>query len=306
MDRASGVPPISFRDSIVIFLKGFLMGSADVVPGVSGGTMALITGIYERFIGALRSVNFNFIVAFLRRDGEEARESWGRIDFAFLVPLVLGILGAILVGARVIEYVLDTVPGPTYAFFFGLILASAGFVFKYVERFDARHLLLGVAGFVFVFCVTGMDEVVANHSLPVIFVAGAIAVCAMVLPGISGSLMLLIMGQYEYVLSALNDGEWRVLVTFGAGAVTGILLFSRLLNWLLEHYRSLTMAFLFGSMLGALRLPGEMIHESVDTSSMTSIGAIVVMAAVGFCLVLVLERESARIERSLGLDEDDA
>ncbi len=281
------------------------MGSADVVPGVSGGTMALITGIYERFISALRSINFNFVVMFFKRDKEGARESWGAIDLPFLVPLVLGILAAILVGARVVVYVLETAPGPTYAFFFGLILASAGFVSKYVERLDAKHLMLGVLGFVIVFYITGMDEVVANHSLPIIFVAGAISVCAMVLPGISGSLMLLIMGQYEYLLTALNEWDMKVLITFGAGAATGILLFSRLLHWLLEHYKSVTMAFLFGSMLGALRLPAEMIHETVDYSSMANIIGIVAVAAFGFFIVLVLEKQSARIERSFGLDEED-
>lgn len=306
MDRCSGVPLISFRQSIVIFLKGFLMGSADVVPGVSGGTMALITGIYERFISALRSVNFNFVVMFFKRDKEGARESWGAIDFPFLVPLVLGILSAILVGARVVVYVLETAPGPTYAFFFGLILASAGFVSKYVERIDGKHLMLGILGFVIVFYLTGMDEILSNHSLPIIFVAGAISVCAMVLPGISGSLMLLIMGQYEYILTALNEWDMKVLMTFGAGAVTGILLFSRLLHWLLEHYKSVTMAFLFGSMLGALRLPAEMIHETVDYSSMASIIGIILVAAFGFIIVLVLEKQSARIERSFGLDEEDA
>ena len=297
---------IASRESIVIFLKGFLMGSADVVPGVSGGTMALITGIYERFISALRSVNFNFIVRLFKKDREGAKESWAAIDLPFLIPLVLGIVSAILVGARVVVYVLEHYPGPTYAFFFGLILASAGFVSKYVERLDARHILLGVLGFVVVFYITGMDEITSNHSLPIIFLAGAIAVSAMILPGISGSLMLLIMGQYDYILNALNTWDMKVLVTFGAGAMTGILLFARLLNYLLEHWKSLTMAVLFGSMLGALRLPAEKIHETLDYTSVTSILAVVIVAAIGFFLVLILERKSGEIERRFGLDEGDA
>ncbi len=297
---------IASRESIVIFLKGFLMGSADVVPGVSGGTMALITGIYERFISALRSVNFNFIVRLFKKDREGAKESWAAIDRPVLIPRVLGIVSAILVGARVVVHVLDNYPGPTYAFFFGLILASAGFVSKYVERLDARHILLGVLGFVIVFYITGMDEIISNHSLPIIFLAGAIAVSAMILPGISGSLMLLIMGQYDYILNALNTWDMKVLITFGAGAMTGILLFARLLSYLLEHWKSLTMAVLFGSMLGALRLPAEMIHETLDYTSISSVLAIVVVAAIGFFLVLLLERKSAEIERKLGLEEGDA
>lgn len=291
------------RDSIIIFLKGFLMGSADVVPGVSGGTMALITGIYERFISALRSINFNFITEYLRGNREEGKESLRSMDTTFLLPLVLGILSAILVGARVVHHVLENYPGPTYAFFFGLILASAGFVSKYVERIDAAHLLLGAIGIVIVFLITGMEELMSNHTLPIIFLAGAIAVCAMVLPGISGSLILLILGQYDYVLTALNHWDMKVLIAFGAGAVTGILLFSRLLHWLLEHYKSATMVFLFGSMLGALRLPGEMIHEHIDYSSMTSILTIVIVAVIGFIAVMILERKSDQIEAKLGLDE---
>jgi len=297
---------IASRESIIIFLKGFLMGSADVVPGVSGGTMALITGIYERFISALRSVNFNFIVRLFQKDREGAKESWAAIDLPFLIPLVLGIVSAILVGARVVVYVLEHYPGPTYAFFFGLILASAGFVSKYVERLDTRHILLGVFSFVMVFYITGMDEITANHSLPIIFVAGAIAVSAMILPGISGSLILLIMGQYDYILNALNTWDMKVLTVFGAGAMTGILIFARLLNYLLEHWKSLTMAFLFGSMLGALRLPAEKINETIDYNSVISILAVVIVAAIGFFMVLLLERKSGEIEKRFGLEEGDS
>jgi putative membrane protein len=304
MNRSGEVFLIGLRESIVIFLKGFLMGSADVVPGVSGGTMALITGIYERFIAALRSINFRFIGQFAKRDKKGAKESWAAIDLPFLIPLVIGILSAILIGARVVVYVLEHYPGPTYAFFFGLILASAGFVSKYVERLDAKHILLGMLGFVIVFYITGMDEITDNHSLPIIFIAGAIAVSAMILPGISGSLMLLIMGQYDYILNALNTWDMKVLTVFGAGAITGILIFARLLNYLLEHWKSITMVFLFGSMLGALRLPAERIHETLDYSSTISILAVVVVAAFGFFGVLLLERKSGDIEKRLGLEED--
>ncbi len=293
------------RESIVIFLKGFLMGIADVVPGVSGGTMALITGIYERFISALRSINFHFLIRLFKRDREGVKESWASIDLPFLIPLVVGIVSAMLVGARIVVHVLENYPGPTYAFFFGLILASAGFVSKYVERLDARHLMLGVLGLVIVFGLSGMEEITNNHSLPIIFISGAIAVSAMILPGISGSLMLLVMGQYDYFLKALNEWDIKVLSVFGAGAVTGILLFSRLLHYLLEHWKSMTMAFLFGSMLGALRLPAERINEALDYSSTSSILVVFVVAAIGFFGVLVMERKSAEIERRLGLDEDD-
>ncbi|NIP35152.1 MAG: DUF368 domain-containing protein, partial [Thermoplasmata archaeon] len=197
---------IKVPESVVIFLKGLLMGSADIVPGVSGGTMALITGIYERFVHAIRTVNFRWLTRRAKGDREGAKEAWRSIDFALLVPLLIGILVAILIFSQVITYVLDHQPGPTYAFFFGLILASAGFVYRYVDSIDARHLIAGAAGFVFVVLVVGMEEITSNHSLPVLFVSGAIAVCAMILPGISGSLILLILGQYKHMLEALSRG----------------------------------------------------------------------------------------------------
>lgn len=295
---------IRVPESVVIFLKGLLMGMADIVPGVSGGTMALITGIYERFIHALRTINFRWLTRRFKGDKEGAKESWASIDLALLVPLLLGIFGAILIFSQVITYVLDHQPGPTYAFFFGLILASAGFVYRYVEHLDGRHLLSGAVGFLIVIIIVGMEEVISNHSLPVIFVSGAIAVCAMILPGISGSLILLILGQYEHMLAALSKGIWKDLIAFMAGAVVGILAFARLLDWLLEHHRSVTMAFLIGCMLGALRLPWEVMAAETDVTSITSIVIVVIAAIVGFAAVFVLERRSDRIKEKLGIETD--
>jgi putative membrane protein len=293
------VPP-----SFVIFLKGMLMGMADIVPGVSGGTMALISGIYERFVGALSSINFKFITRGLKGDREGARKSWMSIDWAFIIPLFIGILLAMVIFARVIDHLLDNFAGPTYAFFFGLILASAGFVYKYVEHLDVRHVLSGVIGFLLVVVVVGIEQITDNHSLPVLFISGAIAVCAMVLPGISGSLTLLILGQYEYFLEALNKGSWKDLIAVGAGAVIGILLFARFLNWLLKSHRSATMAFLFGCMLGALRLPSEIIIAETDATSMTAVVLVLVSAALGFAGVFALERRSESIKERLGIEPD--
>ncbi len=290
--------------SVVIFLKGMLMGMADIVPGVSGGTMALITGIYERFVHALRSVNFRWLTLRFKGDKEGAKESWASIDLALLVPLLIGIFAAILIFSQVITYILEHQPGPTYGFFFGLILASAGFVYRYVEHLDGRHLLSGAAGFLIVIVVVGIDEVISNHSLPVIFISGAIAVCAMILPGISGSLILLILGQYEHMLNALSKGIWKDIIAFVAGAVVGILAFARLLDWLLEHHRSVTMAFLFGCMLGALRLPGEIIVAETDIASITSVVIVVIAAVIGFAAIFVLEKRSDRIKERLGIETD--
>jgi putative membrane protein len=293
---------IKVPESLVIFLKGLLMGSADIVPGVSGGTMALITGIYERFVSALSSINFGFITLRLRGDREGAARSWRSIDWAMLAPLFIGIGTAMVIFARVFGFLLDEYAGPTYAFFFGLILASAGFVSRYVEHLDPRHVLSGVIGFLLVLVVVGLEEVTGNHTLPVLFIAGAIAVCAMILPGISGSLTLLILGQYQYFIDALNSGSWRDLLAFGLGAVIGILSFSRLLDWLIRHHRSVTMAFLFGCMLGALRLPGEIIVDEMDLGSVAQVVLVLVAAAIGFIMVLMLQRRSDRIMEQLGID----
>jgi len=281
------------------------MGMADIVPGVSGGTMALITGIYERFIHALSSINFRSITLRIRGDGDGAREAWRSIDWAMLIPLFAGILSAMAIFARVLGYLIDHQAGPTYAFFFGLILASAGFVSKYVTEVNWRHVASGVLGFLLVVAVVGLNEVTDNHTLPVLFASGIIAVCAMILPGISGSLVLLILGQYEHFIDALNKLAWRDLVVFGLGAIVGILAFSRLLDYMLRNHRAKTMAFLFGCMVGALRLPGEIMLDETDPSSMPGVVLVVAAAAVGFAVVLLLERRSDTIKERLGIEDTD-
>jgi putative membrane protein len=296
---------IRVPESVLIFLKGMLMGMADIVPGVSGGTMALITGIYERFVGALSSITPKFITRGIRGDMEGAKVAWRSIHWGFLIPLFVGILVAMVIFAQVIDLLLDHYAGPTYAFFFGLILASAGFVSKYVDDLDVRHVLSGAIAFLLVVVVVGIDEITNNHTLPMLFISGAIAVCAMILPGISGSLTLLILGQYHYFLEALNSGSWKELLVFGTGAVVGILSFSRFLDWLLKSHRSVTMAFLFGCMLGALRLPTEIIVDETDPSSVPSLVLVVITAVIGFLAVFILERKSDSVKERLGISGDE-
>ena len=173
-----------------------------------------------------------------------------------------------------------------------------------MEHLNTKHILSGLIGFLMVVVVIGIEEITNNHSLPILFISGAIAVCAMILPGISGSLTLLILGQYEYFLEALKEGSWKDLIAFAAGAIVGILAFARLLNWLLKHHRSVTMAFLFGCMLGALRLPGEIIVAETDPSSVTSVALVVTAAVFGFAGVFALERRSDRIKDRLGIEMD--
>ena len=278
------------------------MGMADIIPGVSGGTMALITGIYERLIHSIRSVDFKFIPLTFKRDWKGAKENFLSIDFPLLIPLGIGIAIAFLSLARIMRILLDDHTAPTYAFFFGLILASAGIVSKYVEKFDKGHFISGLGGFLFVFLLIGIDELDGNHSPPMIFLSGAIAICAMILPGISGSLILLIIGQYDYMLDALNDRHIVDLATFLAGAFVGIVLFSRLLDYMIQHHKSMTMAFLFGLMLGALRVPVEKIGDNADLGVTSDLVLILITAIMGFGMVILIETKSQKIEEKLHIE----
>jgi putative membrane protein len=233
-----------------------------------------------------------------------ARENLRSMDYQLFVPLLLGIFLAVIILARLIEYLLDHQTAPTYGFFLGLILASAVFVFRYVERFTAKHVVSGVAGFLVVFLIVGLDQLEGNHAPLVIFFAGVIAICAMILPGISGSLILLILGQYHYMLDALNDRDLVVLAIFAIGAVIGIILFSRLLDHMIRNYKQLTMVFLFGLMLGALRVPVEKIADSTDFSTLPAVLIVGATAVLGFVLVFAVERRSGDLKAGRGTDDD--
>jgi putative membrane protein len=275
-----------YRDTFLIFLRGLLMGSADVIPGVSGGTMALITGIYQRLVHAISQINANFLLAALKGDFGKSKEELLKWDFNLFIPLLLGIGLAVLTMSKIMTLMLTVYTATTYAFFFGLILASAGFVYKHVDELNLKNILFLVVGFVFAILFVGLNPVQANHTLPVIFLSGMVAICAMILPGISGAFILLLLNQYEYMLAALNQLKFVDIITFGVGAVIGILSFSRILNYLLPHHKSITMAFLVGLMVGTLRLPYQKI-----TTSMDSVIPVIMAAAIGFILVIVLEKQ---------------
>jgi putative membrane protein len=266
--------------------------------------MALITGIYERLVHAVRSIDFGFIPLLLRGDRKGAKENARAIDYQLLAPLLAGILCAVVLFAWVIDYLLNNQQGPTYGFFFGLILASAILVSHYVDRIRPEHVVSGLAGFLLVFLVVGVERVEGDHTLPIIFLAGALAICAMILPGISGALILLIIGQYDVMVDAAKTLDLPVLAVFAVGALVGIVLFSRLLDHMLENHRSLTMAFLFGLMLGALRVPAERIGGATDLDSPLDIATVVVPAVLGFLLVIIIMRKSRALDGGEGLGED--
>jgi len=236
-------------EHLKIFFKGMAMGSADVVPGVSGGTIAFITGIYARLLDAISSIDLAAL-RILRQQGIKA--AWSHIDGTFLLALGAGILTAILSLAKVIHHLLLTHPVMLWSFFFGLIIASCVHIARTIPGWrwqEASMLLTGavVAAFISMASPTETDV-----TLPVIFAAGSIAICAMILPGISGSFILLLMGLYAPVIAAIRSFDLPVLLTFACGAGLGLLLFSRVLSWMLHHYASVVLALLTGFMVGSL------------------------------------------------------
>ncbi|MDO5819675.1 MAG: DUF368 domain-containing protein [Methanobrevibacter sp.] len=264
------------------------MGSADIVPGVSGGTIALITGIYERLINAISSIRFSFLKPLLKGNLTDFKVKLiEEIDFELFIPLFLGIGIAFITLAKVISYLLDTQTAYTFSFFLGLILASAYILYTKLEDFNLKLIIITAIGIILSYIFVGLNPIATNHSLIVIFISGLIAICAMILPGISGSFLLLLLGQYQYMLNALNSMKIIEIIVFCAGALIGILGFSKLLNYLLENYESATMAFLIGIMVGTLRLPINQISTTIHGSWIPCI----ILAIIGFAIIFVLEKK---------------
>ena len=276
-----------FKEMFLIFLRGIFMGSADIVPGVSGGTIALITGIYERLIQAISNIKFSFVKPLLKGDFTEFKTKlFEEIDFELFIPLILGIGIAFLTLAKVISYLLDTQTAYTFSFFLGLILASAYILYTKLDGINLKLIIITIIGIILSYIFVGLNPIAANHSLIVIFISGLIAICAMILPGISGSFLLLLLGQYQYMLNALNSLNFVEIIVFVLGATIGILGFSKLLNYLLKNYESATMAFLIGIMIGTLRLPINQITTSLNGSWIIC----VLLALIAFIIIFIIEK----------------
>lgn len=243
------------RNTLRVFASGFLMGSADVVPGVSGGTIALVLGIYERLIASIRSASSS-IGALLRVDLPEARSHFIRVNWGFVATLVLGILAAILTLAHFISVQLEERPVLLAAAFFGLVVGS---VIIATQSFRARqpvHVAIGLIVGIAFFLILGLGSggAAGDPGLWVFFGSGALAICAMILPGISGSLILVLVGMYDVVLAAINDRDLAAVVVFALGAGVGLALFSQLLDRALKRAHDLVLAGLIGLMAGSLRI----------------------------------------------------
>ncbi|MEZ3164319.1 DUF368 domain-containing protein [Halorubrum sp. RMP-47] len=309
------------REWAMIYLKGIAMGSADAVPGVSGGTIALIVGIYERLIGAVTTVDPDRIrrvlAGVLSRSRDDARAAFREVDGAFLLVLGAGIGTAVVTVLSGVNYLLGSRPVATYGFFFGLIAASAAVLLGDVDLSTPRRKVAAVGGFALAFLASGVAATALGSSLPVIFVAGAVAVSAMVLPGISGSLLLVVLGQYEYMSGvvsrfvdataaiALGNGTDALVetlppvATFLLGGVVGLFTIAHTVRYALARARAATLAFLVSLIVGALRAPLVEVSVRLAESGESWRAAaprFALAALAGAGLVVVLNRYSAAIE----------
>ena len=227
------------------------MGAADVVPGVSGGTIAFISGIYEELIGTLNNINFS-LLKHLKTQG--LKSTWKKANGSFLVALLTGVFVSIVSLAKGVEWVLEHHPILLWSFFFGLILASIIYVGKQIKTTakDFKIFIAMAIGAAVAYLITTLNPSETTDTHLFLFFAGALAICAMILPGISGAFILVIIGAYAPVLQAINSRNLKTILIFGAGAVVGLLSFSKLLKWLFEKYHRLTLAVITGFMIGSL------------------------------------------------------
>lgn len=234
---------------ILLVLKGMAMGAADVVPGVSGGTIAFITGIYEELLSSIKSVNYASLQVLFKQG---IKAFWTKINGTFLVTLFLGIGISVVSLAKILEQLLNNYPELIWSFFFGLIVASAIYISKQVSQWNVGVILSLLVGIAAAYFITVITPAETTNAWWFLILSGAIAICAMILPGISGSFILLLLGKYAFVLSAVSNFNLQVILLVGIGAVIGLLSFANVLTWFLKKFYNQTIAVLSGFMIGSL------------------------------------------------------
>ncbi|MDX6747741.1 DUF368 domain-containing protein [Polaribacter sp. PL03] len=298
----------NLKDYIVIGLKGMAMGAADVVPGVSGGTIAFISGIYEELLSSIASVNLKLLKT-LKTEGIKA--AWKQVNGSFLLSLFIGIFISIISLAKTIKWLLENEPVLLWSFFFGLVAASIIYIGKQVENWNAKIIILFILGISFGYAITIIPSTnVGGINYLFLIFAGAIASCAMILPGISGSYILLLIGVYPVVMTALTDKNYKIIASIGLGVIVGLLSFSKLLKWLFANYKNQMLIVLTGIMLGSLNkvwpwketistyvnshgVTKPLLEQSVSPFSFDGdpkLMMAIVLAFVGFGLILLMEK----------------
>lgn len=306
------------RNYFLLALRGCAMGAADVVPGVSGGTIAFITGIYEELIDSIKSIDLQAVKLLAQF---KIAAFWKKINGTFLLSIVLGIGISVFSLAKLMNWLLTHHPVYVWAFFFGLIVASSVLVAKEITQWNTATVLSLPAGAAAAYLITAMTPAETPDTWWFVLLSGAIAICAMILPGISGAFILLLMGKYSYILGAVSSLNIKVMLLFILGAAAGILSFSRLLSWLLKHYRSLTVSVLTGFMIGSLNKVWpwkETLQTYTDSHGMTRplleanvlpdsyrtltqhdplVGEAVLLCILGFLLIYGIEAVGRKMSR---------
>ncbi len=286
------------------------MGAADVVPGVSGGTIAFISGIYEELIGSIGKIDFGLIKT-LRKEG--LKHAWTSINGNFLLAVFTGIAISILSLAKFISWLLVNQPILLWSFFFGLVLASIYFVAKGIKRWSLAVVLVFAVGAISAYFITSLPPSDNFNSLPFLFLSGALAVCAMILPGISGAFILVLLGSYKTVLDAVHERELQTILAVGIGAIFGLLSFAKLLKWMFAHYKNITLALLTGFILGSLnkiwpwkevlatKIYGDKVIPVIENNISpfafqgdNQFGYAVLLGILGFSLIFILEKLASK------------
>lgn len=281
----------------MLSVKGMCMGAADVVPGVSGGTIAFITGIYDELVNSIKSINAASLKMFFTG---KWGEFWKMINGKFLLFLLAGIGISVFSLAKIITWLLVAYPVLVWSFFFGLVLASTWFVGKDVKERNWKTGLGFLLGAALAFYITVATPAETPSHFLFIFLCGAIAICAMILPGISGSFILVLLGKYFFIMEAVKTLDLKVIAIFGIGACVGITSFSRLLSYALSHMRNITLAVLSGFMLGSLNKvwPWKETIEEVEQNVAPNafVWQAVCLALLGFVMVYGIEKISSKSE----------
>ena len=297
-------------DYVFITLKGIAMGAADVVPGVSGGTIAFISGIYEELISSINNINLELFKT-LKKEG--FKTAWKQLNGNFLLALFTGIFISLFSLAKFLSWLLENEPILLWSFFFGLVTASIFLVGKEIKKWNAIAVIALLIGTAVAYFITTLPPNENVNSLPFLFLSGALAVCAMILPGISGAFILVLLGSYKTILDAVHERDIKMVATVAIGAIFGLLSFARLLKWMFKNYKNTTLALLTGFILGSLNkiwpwkevLETKVFDDKIIPIKENSVSPLsfegepqlmlaIMLAVLGFSLIFILERVASK------------
>lgn len=295
------------RDYFIISLKGVAMGAADAVPGVSGGTIAFISGIYEELISTISNINLSLFKTLFQKG---VKQFWKKLNGNFIVALISGVIISFVSFMKLAKYLLEYHPVLIWSFFFGLIIASIYFVGKQITKWNIGTVIAFILGTIIAYYISTLPSMENSESSYFLFIAGAIAICAMILPGISGSFILIILGAYKTLSDAIHDIDLKKIALFACGAVFGLLSFSHVLKWLFKHYHNITLAILTGFIFGSLNkvwpwketlswytnskgIETPLLQESVSPFNFNGdnqLAMAIFLMVLGFLTIFILER----------------